>query len=70
MRLSKSARLHYPYHPLYGVELEVFGAARGQRDMTYVRLSIDGASDAMIGLSQWFYIEVRETITRGLAKVT
>ena len=28
----------YPYHPLFGEDYEVFGAAGGKRDMIYIRL--------------------------------
>lgn len=54
MRLSKSARVLYPYHPLFGKELEVFGGAGGQRDVIYVRLP----NSTTRGIPAWMFDEV------------
>jgi len=54
VRLSKSAKLLYPYHPLFGVELEVFGGAAGQRDVIYIRLP----NDTTCGVPAWMFDEV------------
>jgi hypothetical protein len=43
--------LLYPYHPLFGKEIEVFGAAGGQRDMIYVRL----ADSTIRGIPAWMF---------------
>ena len=37
-RFGLSLEILYPYHPLFGQEYEVFGAAGGRRDLVYVRL--------------------------------
>ena len=54
VRLSKSARVLYPYHPLFGRELEVFGGAGGQRDVIYVRLP----NNTTRGIPAWMFDEV------------
>ena len=52
-RLSKAAKVLYPYHPLFGKELEVFGGAGGQRDVIYVKLPNHGTG----GVPAWMFDE-------------
>ena len=54
VRLSKSARILYPYHPLFGRELEVFGGAGGERDVIYVMLP----DRTPRGVPGWMFDEV------------
>ena len=54
VRLSKSAKVLYPHHPLFGKELEVFGGAGGQRDVIYVRLF----DNTTRGVPAWMFDEV------------
>jgi hypothetical protein len=54
VRLSRAARVLYPYHPLFGKELEVFGGAGGQRDVIYVRLP----NNTTRGVPAWMFDEV------------
>ncbi len=51
VRLSKTAKILYPYHPLFGKELEVFGGAGGQRDIIYVRLP----NNRTRGIPAWMF---------------
>jgi hypothetical protein len=44
-------RIRYPYHPLFGLEIEVFGAAGGLRDMMYVRLP----NNTSRGIPAWMF---------------
>lgn len=37
-RIGLSLEILYPYHPLFGQDYEVFGAAGGKRDLVYIRL--------------------------------
>jgi len=53
-RLSKVGKILYPYHPLFGKELEVFGGAGGQRDVIYVKLPNHGTG----GVPAWMFDEV------------
>ena len=46
-------RLLYPYHPLFGQEIQVFGAAGGLRDMMYVRLP----NNTSRGIPAWMFDE-------------
>jgi hypothetical protein len=48
------SKLLYPYHPLFGKELEVFGAAGGKRDLVYVRLP----NRTTRGIPGWMFDEV------------
>jgi hypothetical protein len=54
VRLSKSAKVLYPYHPLFDTELEIFGGAGGQRDVIYVKLP----NHATRGVPAWMFDEV------------
>ena len=54
MRLSKVAKILYPYHPWFGKELEVFGGAGGQRDVIYVKLP----NNTTRGVPAWMFDEV------------
>jgi hypothetical protein len=54
VRFSKSAKILYPYHPLFGQELEIFGGAGGQRDLIYVMLS----DRTTRGVPGWMFDEV------------
>ena len=53
-RLSRSAKVLYPYHPLFGQELEVLGSAGGKRDLVYVILP-DRTTQGVPG---WMFDEV------------
>ncbi len=53
-RLSRSAKVLYPHHPLFGGELEVFGGAGGQRDLLYVKLP----NSTTRGVPAWMFDEV------------
>lgn len=46
-----SPKILYPYHPLFGVEHEIFGFAGGKRDMVYVRL----ADHSTRGVPAWMF---------------
>ncbi len=50
-RFGLSPKVLYPYHPLFGEDLEVFGSAGGRRDMVYVRL-IDSSTR---GVPAWMF---------------
>ena len=53
---SKSAlKLIYPYHPLFGEEIDVFGAAGGKRDLVYVRLK----DRSTRGVPLWMFDQAR-----------
>jgi hypothetical protein len=54
VRLSQSAKIHYPYHPMFGRELEIFGGAGGQRDVIYVLLP----DRTTRGIPGWMFDEV------------
>ena len=47
-------KLRYPFHPLFGTPLEVFGAAGGGRDLVYVRLP----NNTTRGIPAWMFDEV------------
>jgi hypothetical protein len=47
------SKLLYPFHPLFGTEIEVFGAAGGERDLVYVRL----ANSTTRGVPAWMFDE-------------
>jgi hypothetical protein len=53
-RLSRTAKVLYPYHPLFGQELEVLGSAGGQRDVVYVILP----DRTTRGVPGWMFDEV------------
>ena len=53
VRFSKSARVLYPNHPLFNIELEAFGGAGGQRDLIYVKL----ADSTTRGIPAWMFDE-------------
>jgi hypothetical protein len=44
-------KLLYPFHPLFGTPLEVFGAAGGERDLVYVRLP----NNTTRGVPAWMF---------------
>ena len=46
-------RILYPYHPLFGQVVEVFGAAGGLRDLVYVRMP----NKATRGIPAWMFDE-------------
>jgi len=46
-------KLLYPFHPLFGTPLEVFGAAGGERDLVYVRLP----NNTTRGVPAWMFDE-------------
>src|SRR3712207_6308843 len=54
VRLSRTAKILYPYHPLYGRELEIFGGAGGERDVIYVMLP----DRTTRGVPGWMFDEV------------
>lgn len=51
--IGSSPKLHYPYHPLYGAELEVFGSVGGMRDLVYVLLK----DRSTRGIPAWMFDE-------------
>jgi len=53
-RLSRSAKVLYRYHPLFGQELEVLGGAGGKRDVVYVMLP----GRTTRGVPGWMFDEV------------
>ena len=55
MRLSKSARVLYPYHPLFGTDLEVFGGAEFDDpfDQFEWQRHIKGKLDRAFGVFIW-----------------
>jgi len=53
-RVGSSTKIHYPYHPLFGQELEVLGSAAGERDVVYVKL----ANNTTRGIPAWMFDEV------------
>lgn len=50
-QISASSRLLYPYHPLYGEQMEITGAIGGERDLIYVRLH----DTTTRGLPTWMF---------------
>lgn len=46
-------KLRYPFHPLFGTPLEVFGAASGERDLVYVKLP----NNTTRGVPAWMFDE-------------
>ncbi len=55
---SKPAlKLIYPYHPLFGEKIDVFGAAGGKRDLVYVRLK----DRSTRGIPMWMFDQARCT---------
>ena len=36
--ICSSPKIHYPFHPLFGKEIDFIGSVGGKRDMAYVRL--------------------------------
>src|SRR5271168_4194236 len=44
-------KLRYPFHPMFGTPLEVFGAAGGERDLVYVRLP----NNTTRGVPAWMF---------------
>ena len=65
-RLSRTAKVLYPYHPLFGQELEVLGGAGGQRDVLYVMLP----GRATRGVPGWMFDEVVCSTVRLAAQPT
>ena len=59
-RLSRSAKVLYPYHPLSGQELEVLGGAGGKRDLVYVILP----DRTTRGVPGWMFDEVIASTVR------
>ena len=53
-RIGSSNKLLYPYHPLFGKDLEVLGAAGGQRDQVYVQLP----DRTTRGIPAWMFDEL------------
>lgn len=53
-RIGRSGKVLYLYHPLFGKELEVFGAAGGKRDLVYVKLP----NNTTRGIPAWMFDEV------------
>ena len=49
--IESSPKLLYPFHPLYGTQIEVLGGAGGKRDMIYVRLP----DQSTRGLPAWMF---------------
>ncbi len=47
------SKLLYPFHPLFGKEMEVFGAAGSERDLVYIRLP----NNTTRGLPAWMFDE-------------
>ena len=66
VRLSKTAKIHYPYHPLHGRELEIFGGAGGERDVIYVMLP----DRTTRGVPGWMFDEVVCSSVRPAEKPT
>ena len=52
--IGSFSKLLYPYHPLFGKEFEVFGAAGGERDIVYVRLP----NKTTRGVPAWMFDEI------------
>ena len=52
--IGSFSKLLYPYHPLFGKEFEVFGAAGGERDIIYVRLP----NRTTRGIPAWMFDEI------------
>ena len=50
-RFGLSPKILYPYHPLFGQDYEVFGAAGGKRDLVYIRL----ADKSSKGIPAWMF---------------
>ena len=53
-RVASSRKILYPYHPLFGQELEVLDTAAGERDVIYVKLS----NNTTRGIPAWMFDEV------------
>jgi hypothetical protein len=53
-QIASSSRILYPYHPLFGQDVEVFGAAGGLRDIVYIRLP----NKTTRGIPGWMFDEV------------
>src|SRR5690606_3941905 len=50
-RFGLSTEILYPYHPFFGEDYEVFGAAGGKRDLIYIRL----ADKSSKGVPAWMF---------------
>lgn len=50
-RIGLFSKIHYPYHPLFGIDSESFGSAGGKREMVYVRL----ADRSTRGMPAWMF---------------
>ena len=53
-RNARLAKILYPYHPLYGKTVKVFGSAGGQRDIVYILQP----NNATRGIPGWMFDEV------------
>jgi hypothetical protein len=53
-QIGSFAKILYPYHPLFGKELEVLGVAGGVRDLVYVRLP----NRMTRGIPAWMFDEI------------
>jgi hypothetical protein len=53
-QIGSFAKILYPYHPLFGKELEVLGVAGGARDLIYVRLP----NRMSRGIPAWMFDEI------------
>jgi len=53
-QIGSFSRILYPFHPLFGQDIEVFGAAGGLRDIVYIRLP----NRTTRGIPAWMFDEV------------